>query len=350
MKKVRFGLVGYGLFGAHHARAIMNSQNAELIAIAAKSQASQQAARSQCPSAEVYSNYRELVQRGDIEVVDIVVPNHLHSEVALMALNAGCNVLLEKPMATSIEQCNAIMSAVNASGKLLAINHELRLSTLWKGVKGLIDQGVIGHPQHALVELSRFPYRLGSDGWRWDITRVGNWILEEPIHFFDLARWYLSPCGNPISVYARANSRHPDCPELRDNFSAVVNFADGGYAVVSQTLAAFEHHVAAKVTGTLGTIWAQWSAPDARSDKPAFSLRYGLANAIHTAENLLPAGELVELAEQIETVARCVQNQSAPPCTANDGYWSAAMCLAAQNSVESNSIISLNEFTRAVSA
>ena len=73
------------------------------------------------------------------------------------------------------------------------------------------------------------------------MDRVGDWILEEPIHFFDLARWYLSDGGEPVSVYGRANSRHADHPELRDNFSAVVNHAGGVYAVISQTLAAFEY-------------------------------------------------------------------------------------------------------------
>ena len=49
----------------------------------------------------------------------------------------------------------------------------------------LIEDDYLGQPQYALVELSRNPYRPGADGWRYDISRVGNWILEEPIHFFD---------------------------------------------------------------------------------------------------------------------------------------------------------------------
>ena len=48
----------------------------------------------------------------------------------------------------------------------------------------------MGKPQYVLVELARNAYRQGSCGWRYDIEQVGNWILEEPIHFFDLARWY----------------------------------------------------------------------------------------------------------------------------------------------------------------
>ena len=120
-----------------------------------------------------------------------------------------------------------------------------------------------------LLELSRFPYRLGSEGWRFDINRVGNWILEEPIHFFDLARWYMDGSGQPSKVYARANSRQPDHPELQDNFTTVMDFTGGGFAVITQTLAAFEHHVTCKVTGTKGAISARWSAPDADHPSPS---------------------------------------------------------------------------------
>ena len=65
------------------------------------------------------------------------------------------------------------------------------------------------------MELSRRPYRPGADSWRFDIERVGNWILEEPIHFFDLARWYLDTAGTPQTIYARANSRQTGHPELQ---------------------------------------------------------------------------------------------------------------------------------------
>ena len=83
----------------------------------------------------------------------------------------------------------------------------------------MIDAGAIGDPQYALIELWRNPYRPGADGWRYDIERVGDWILEEPIHFFDLARWYFAGSGEPVSVYARANALDPDRPALQDKFA-----------------------------------------------------------------------------------------------------------------------------------
>jgi myo-inositol 2-dehydrogenase/D-chiro-inositol 1-dehydrogenase len=346
---VRFGLIGFGLFGRHHAAAIAASDGAELTAIAVKSADSQAAAREAHPETAIYAiyaDYHELLDRDDIDVVDIVVPNHLHHEVALAALTAGKHVLIEKPMALAVAECDELLRVAAQRQRLIAVNHELRHSLLWGGIKRLIDDGVIGRPQHALIELSRFPYRQGSEGWRWDIARVGNWILEEPIHFFDLARWYLSDCGEPTSVYARANSRHDDRPELRDNFSAIVRHGDGGYAVVSQTLAAFEHHVTAKIAGTKGTIWAHWSAADARSDRPTFALRYGLGDDIHEVRFDRQTGELLELADQVAMMAECVRGAATPICTGDDGRWSAVLCLAAERSVGTGQVVDLDDFTR----
>ena len=92
-------------------------------------------------------------------------------------------------------------------------------------------------------------------------------MLEEPIHFFDLARWYLASAGNPVELYALGNSRDPSRPGLYDNFSATFRYANGAYAVVSQTLAAFEHHQTVKISTLLNAC--------------AFN---GVANTLHRRE------------------------------------------------------------------
>ena len=97
----------------------------------------------------------------------------------------------------------------------------------------------------------------------------------------------------------------------------------------------------AKVTGTEGTVWANWSAPDARSDKPRFGLRYGLGDEIHEVDFEKSTGELVELADQIAAVARCLQDGGPIPCTGRDGRWSTELCLAAEESVESGALVQL---------
>ena len=336
---VRFGLIGFGAWGQHHANSICKTKGAELLAVAAKSDTSVAAARDAHPQAEVFDDYRKLLAREDIECVDVVVPSHLHHEIGMAVLNAGKHLLLEKPMGISVAECNDLVELAQEKNLLLAVGHELRLSSLWGRVKELIDEGFVGEAQYVLVELSRNPYRLGSDGWRYDISRVGNWILEEPIHFFDMARWYLTNAGDPVSVYASANSRQVDHPELQDNFSAIVNFPNEKYAVVTQTLSAFEHHLTVKVTGTKGALWAAWSGAKDRTRHPTFSLRAFDGVEVKTIEIEKITGELFELEDQVAMLVRAIRDGEPLSCTAEDGRWSVAMCLAAQASVDSGGVI-----------
>lgn len=337
---LRFGLVGYGLFGKHHARAIAATQGAQLTAIAARSEATRQQAKADHSDAAVLDDYRHLIACDDVDVVDVVAPNHLHYEITRAALEAGRHVFVEKPLATQADHCDELVALASSKGLVLAVNHELRLSSLWGGVKRLIEEGKIGEPRYAMIDLLRFPYRPGSEGWRYDLARVGNWILEEPIHFFDLAAWYLGDAGGPRTVYARASARSDDRPQLQDNFTAVVDFPHG-YAVVSQTLAAFGHHVSARVTGTEGAIWAAWSAADARDDQPHFFLRWGLGDEIHEMPFEQMTGELVELQQHVAAFADAARDGTPPPCTGEDGRLSARLCLAAQQSVDTAKPVSM---------
>src|SRR5262249_37474449 len=157
---------------------------AELVAIAARSAATCDKASADHPAARVYADYAELLGREQLDVVDVVLPTHLHSEAARAVLESGRHLLMEKPMAPTLAECDALIARGKAKGRLVAIGHEFRLSSLWGKAKAMIDAGAVGRPLYVLIELWRRPYRLGADGWRYDIARVGNWILEEPIHFF----------------------------------------------------------------------------------------------------------------------------------------------------------------------
>lgn len=336
-ENLRFGLVGHGLWGSHHAKAIAQTPGAVLAAVADRTPQNLEAAGAVHPQAALHADWRELVRRPDIDVVDVAVPSFLHYEIGRAVLEAGKHLFLEKPMVLSVEEANTLIDLAGAKGLTLAVDHEMRLSALWGKVKQLIDQGTVGVPQYVLVELSRFPYRQGSDGWRYDIRRVGSWILEEPIHFIDLARWYMSGHGNPTTVLARANSRQPEHPELQDNFTTLINFQHGGYAVVTQTLAAFEHHVTCKVSGTQGAIWAWWSGADARSAEPTFGLRYSRSSGGDTVEETAfekATGEIVELQQQMASLVAAIRGQGHVAASGEDGRWAVALCLAAQQAVD----------------
>ena len=341
---VRAGLVGFGAWGQHHANAIKVTEGVDLVAIAARSDSSTAAAKEAYPDADVYSDFNELIARDDLDFIDVAVPSHLHHAVATAVLGSGKHLLLEKPMGVSLDECDDMIRLANDNKCLFAVGHELRLSSMWGKAKSMIDEGFIGDPLYALVELSRNPYRQGADGWRYDIDRVGSWILEEPIHFFDLARWYLEAAGQPESIYATANSRQPDHPELHDNFSAVMHFTGGAYAVVSQTLAAFEHHQTIKITGTKGALWASWSGAMDRTRHPTFSLRAFNGGEVVNVSIDKPTGELFELEDQIARMVDAIRDGVPLHCSAEDGRWSVAMCLAAEASVKAGTKVSMSDY------
>jgi myo-inositol 2-dehydrogenase/D-chiro-inositol 1-dehydrogenase len=344
MSQVRFGLIGYGAWGSHHARAIAQTAGAELVAIAARSGPTRDAARTAHPGARVYDDYPALLREEQLDVVDVVLPTDLHHEAGKAVLESGRHLLLEKPMALSLAHCDELIALARAGGKALAIGHEFRLSSLWGRMKEMVDAGDVGDPLYLLIELWRRPYRLGSEGWRYDIRRVGNWVLEEPIHFFDMARWYLAGAGEPLSVYARANSKQPGHPELQDNFSAVVGFAGGRYAVISQTLAAFEHHQVVKLTGTKGALWASWGGAMDRTFHPTFSLRHHDGDKVADVPIAKITGEVYELEDEMAMMVRAARDGAPVAATGADGRWSVALCLAAQRSVDTGAVVSVPDF------
>jgi len=331
---IRCGLIGYGAWGSHHARVVAGNPRARLSAIAAHSPTSCARAAQEHPASRVYADYRELLQREELDAVEVVLPSHLHFEAAQSVLASGRHLLLEKPMCLAIAHCEELVALARQHERVLAIGHEMRQSTLWGKVKELIAAGALGEPLYALIELWRRPYRLGVDGWRYDIDRVGNWILEEPIHFFDLARWYFQGMAEPVSVFAQANAKRADHPALQDHFSALVSFSRGRYAVISQCLGGWEHSQAVKISGTEGALWASWSGAMDRTFQPSFSLRLQHDSILEEVPILHPAGEVFELAAQFDQFLAAIETGARPAAAGEDGCWSVRMCLKAQDSVQ----------------
>lgn len=296
---VRWAVIGYGRFGQLHSSAISRAGNAELAAIATASEASAERASADYPAAFVTTDWQKLLGDPSIDVIDIVAPNNLHAEMAIAALEAGKHVLVEKPLATSLEDCDRLVETVDRTGGLLSVGFELRLSSQWRTIKTLIDEDRIGRPRMVRVGLFRHPYRPGASGWRQRPGAVGSWILEEPVHFYDLAMWYLEGSGEPLAVTAHGTAA--GAAGMYDNLVSSVRFRDGAIASVSQSLAGFGHHLVVEVSGTTGAIRATWSAESAASTEPSFDLCVGPIGM--AAPELVPldgaSGEVFELEKQI---------------------------------------------------
>jgi myo-inositol 2-dehydrogenase/D-chiro-inositol 1-dehydrogenase len=206
-------------------------------------------------------------------------------------------------------------------------------------VRRAAESGDIGVPHYAMLNLFRFPYRTGSGGWRYEPSKVGSWVLEEPIHFFDLLLWYLAPAGRAVAVTAFTNEY---AEGLSRDFSAVVEFESGGYGVVSQTLSGFEHHQVVEVTGSDGAVRSIWSGAMDRTDKPEFSIsvkRRGQSEPERIALDS-PSGELFEIRQYIDLAHKgFADGRSIYP--ARQELELIRLCLAAERSAQTGARVTL---------
>jgi myo-inositol 2-dehydrogenase/D-chiro-inositol 1-dehydrogenase len=347
---MRFGLIGFGAWGKQHAEVIAGLPGLTLAAIACNSEDSAQAAQAAYPQARITRNWRDVLQHPDIDTIDVALPNYLHAEVAIAALRAGKDVLLEKPMATTLADCAALLAAERDSGRLVSVGHELRQSAQWGRIKALIDEDVIGAPLFLNINLFRNFYRTGAAGWRYDSARVGSWMLEEAVHYFDLALWYFARHGDPVSIRAIGNQRAGRAAGMLDNVSVLLRYASGAYVTINQSVAGFEHHLVLEITGTEGAIRTSWSGSMDRDHDAQFELRvqprdFVFERGERECERLTIArsGEVVELTEQIRLTAQAFTERRALVSTA-EARKCVLLCIAAEHSLVEKREIELSEY------
>lgn len=292
---MRVGLAGFGAWGRLHAQVYARMPGAELAAIFCHGDATAQAAASAHPEAVLVRSFEDLIAL-PLDVVAITAPNHLHARYAVEALKAGKHVILEKPLGTTLAECDSVLAAAQASGRKVAVNHELRVSQQWRQVREIIAANEIGRVTHQHLSLFRRPFKPGSGGWRQDQARVGSYSLEELVHFVDLVMWYARENGLPERVTARAS----DSSAMPQTLSALLDWQDGSTALVTQCLAGFQHHSLLEIAGSLGAIRTSWSGAFDRAEHPSFSLWVQADGESDAGERPVAfSGELFELEQNL---------------------------------------------------
>jgi UDP-N-acetylglucosamine 3-dehydrogenase len=195
---VRLGLVGAGFMGGVHLNAYANIPEVEVVGVADASRESA-AAGAELVGARPYASYGELVAAEDVEVVDICLPTVFHRDLALRAAGEGRHVILEKPIARTIEDAREILDAFSGDGPRLFVGHVVRFFPEYVGIKGKIDAGELG--TIGVVRTSRrSPFLTGWNDWYADWRVSGGVLVDLLIHDFDFLRWVL---GDVERVYAR---------------------------------------------------------------------------------------------------------------------------------------------------
>lgn len=296
MNTHRIALAGFGAWGQMHARAIAALGDAEIVAVYCHGENSARAAAELLPDVPRFDDYEAMLAAGGFDVVNITVPNFQHSRFACLALEAGAHVFLEKPVGLTLAQCDAVIEKQRATGGLVAVNHELRVSHQWKTARDLVASGELGRIRYQHLSLFRHKFRQGSGGWRYAADKVGSWVLEELVHFFDLVMWYARENGKPARVRATGNGGSDG---LTRNVSATLEWADGSFAVLSQCLSGFEHHTLLEIAGESGAIRTWWAGAMDRTLHPEFAMKVQRGSGEPEEVAIPRSGEVFELEENL---------------------------------------------------
>lgn len=185
------------------------------------------------------SDYKSYLD--DVDVVSICTPPGTHCEIAVSALEHGCHVLLEKPMAPSLEECDKIMDAAKKSGKLCSVVVQSRFISERRNVIEIVKSGAYGKNRYTRVNSvwhrGESYYHLGWRG-RW-LEEGGGCTLNHSIHHIDLL---LYAKGMPASIRSFMTNLAHHNSEEEDFSSSVLRYSDGSIAEITSTLVAHGDH------------------------------------------------------------------------------------------------------------
>lgn len=229
MKKLKVGVIGCGRISRFHGMPITAQGNATVTACCdlIQEKAAEMAELFGCK--KTYVDYEEMIRKEKLDVVHICLPHYLHAPVAIRAMELGCHVLTEKPMAISMEQAEAMVAASEATGKKLGVIFQNRYNAGSVLVKKCLDHGMLGKVLAAkcMVTWRRTPEYYTSSNWKgtWD-KEGGGAIIDQAIHTIDLMCWFL---GYDISHVdcTLANRDHQGIIEVEDCADGLIVFRNG---------------------------------------------------------------------------------------------------------------------------
>jgi len=227
MNPLRFGIPGSGFMGRTHAEAIRRLPHvATLVAISGGSRAPGLAERYGVPC---LARMEDLVRRDDLDAVIVTTPHHCHVGEALAAFAAGKHVLVEKPLATTVADCDRMIAAATAAKRVLGVGYQQRFRVNNARARALIAAGAIGRVLAVQVSMPMYAGAIKGGGfggnWAWwnDPASRGHLLNSSP-HAIDLLRWFTG--GDVVGVAALCRTLLPDVP-VEDTTMALLEFSDG---------------------------------------------------------------------------------------------------------------------------
>ena len=250
---MNFAIVGCGFIAKKHAKAIQEVENANLVAVSDKLNTAME------PYVEEYgvAAYEELDQmllREDIDVVSVCTPTGLHAPLAIKVANAKKHVILEKPIAMTLEETDKIIEACNRNEVKLSIVHPNRFRPVVMELRKILDQNLLGKISHAnaIVNWNRNQEYYDQALWRGTKEFDGGALMNQAIHNLDLLLWFM---GEPEQIFSMEATRLRKI-EAEDVSTGVIRFKSGALGLVEASTTAYGQNFEESITlfGEKGTV------------------------------------------------------------------------------------------------
>jgi len=228
---VNVGIVGAGFFGEMHAQAIGEIPGLRLRAASRQNRGALEAFCGRF-GAVPYADYRDLFNDPQVDVVVIATPHLTHTDTAMQAAAAGKHVLLEKPMALSLQDCDRIIAASRRAGKKLMVGHVNRFARAYRQARSILDSGEVGDIVLGVSSMSKLWMEPNRRPWHMNRETGGGMWLTAGMHCLDRLVWLVG--SSVSSVCAQFDTRFHQ--QAADDVGLIfVRFRNGAFGCVVST-------------------------------------------------------------------------------------------------------------------
>jgi predicted dehydrogenase len=338
---IKAGIVGLGFMGQRYLEFLHRLDGVEVTAVCdIREEVARELARAS--DARVFAQAEDLAASAEVDAVFVCTPEDRHVEVSLAAIAAGKAVMIEKPIAHSLESASQIMQAAKSKGALAMVGHLLRFEPRWAAARQVIQAGEIGEV------MSISTRRVGNV---LDQTILGGRTtipLYYGVHDLDIVRWLANAEADTIYAARRSGMLQAMGYPIDDLYSAVLTFSNNilasaelGWHVPAAALAA--PTTGLTVVGTQGCIRVEqadtglqyWSESEQRSVHPVINVTFW--PSVHG----VPGGAL---ANELRHFIDCMRSGAQPTIGMDDAYEALRLALAMEASADQNRVIRLAEF------
>ncbi len=314
MNKTNVGVIGVGAMGYNHVRIYSELENAHLLAISDMVRGTLDSVSKEFNTVG-YVDFDNILQLEDIEAVNICVPTVFHHDVVMSAIEAGKNVLVEKPIASKLEEAKEMIEAAKDAGVLLATGHVERFNPAVRVAKELIDSGEIGDVVTANAKrLGPYPPRIRDVGVAIDLA----------IHDIDIFNYLFE--GKANTVYANMSSNLKNC-EFEDHAEIMTKYDNDVLTILETNWLTPYKKRQLNITGVDGII----------------SVDYGEQTVTVYKENNKVEKVKVDnkepLKEELRSFVNAVQNKTTPEVSGQDGFEALKIVDAAMKSAKEKKLV-----------